>query len=53
MVGGGANKAKVLTADVHCAETGGLSIYGTALMGKLLIASIDFVSSRGCTKIDN
>ena len=52
MVGGGANKAKVLTADL-CAETDGLSIYGTALMGKLLIASIDFVSSRGCTKIDN
>ena len=50
--GGKANKAKVSTADVQrlmaCQYTAKL-----ALMAKLLIASIDFVSSRGCTEIDN
>ena len=37
--------------ECRCAKTDGLSMVGTDLMGKLLIASIDFMSSRVAQKL--
>ena len=37
--------------ECRCAKTDGLSMDGTDLMGKLLIASIDFMSSRVAQKL--
>ena len=48
MVGRGGKQDR--TFDCRCAKSDGLSIYGTPLMGKLLIASIDFMSGKGCNK---